>query len=71
MQEYIELCRKRKTTAALAYMKKFISPWAETHLAQVQQAVVLLAFGEGTGVNTYRVSPGFPLFSSLEGTLPR
>lgn len=35
-------------------MKKFISPWGETHMKQVQQAVVLLAFGERTEVKSYR-----------------
>jgi macrophage erythroblast attacher len=54
LQEFIELCRKRDTSGAIAYARKNLAPWASTHMAEVQQGMTLLAFGETTGVQTYR-----------------
>ncbi len=55
-QEFIELCRKRDTAGAIAYSRKNLAPWAATHMAQLQSSMTLLAFGETTGVQAYRVS---------------
>jgi macrophage erythroblast attacher len=55
-QEFIELCRKRDTAGAIAYARKNLAPWAATHMAQLQSSMTLLAFGETTGVQAYRVS---------------
>lgn len=54
-QEFIELCRKRDTAGAIAYARKNLAPWASTHLAELQRSMTLLAFGETTGVQVYRV----------------
>lgn len=56
MQDFIELCRKRDVTGAIAYSRKNLSPWAGTHMAELQQGMTLLAFGETTGVSLYKVS---------------
>ncbi|BEI91946.1 uncharacterized protein CcaverHIS019_0407660 [Cutaneotrichosporon cavernicola] len=53
-QEFIELCRQRATTDAIAYARKNLAPWAATHMAQLQSSMTLLAFGETTGVQAYR-----------------
>lgn len=54
MQEFVELCRKRDTVAAITYARKNLAPWGSSHMAEVQQAMTLLAFGETTGVALYR-----------------
>jgi hypothetical protein len=56
LQEYIELARDRRTTDAIAYARKHLIPWQETHLMQIQQASALLAFSRNTTCNPYRVS---------------
>lgn len=55
-QEFIELCRKRDTAGAIAYARKNLAPWAPTHMSKLQSSMTLLAFGETTGVQWYRVS---------------
>jgi macrophage erythroblast attacher len=65
MQEFIELCRQRKVKEAIVYSRKNLAPWAATHLVALQQAMTLLAFGEKSGVNAYRVSPVSRQSSSL------
>lgn len=54
LQEFVELCRKRDTVAAIAYARKNLAPWGSTHMSEVQHAMTLLAFGETTGVILYR-----------------
>ncbi|WVR07045.1 hypothetical protein IAU60_004084 [Kwoniella sp. DSM 27419] len=54
LQEFIELCRERDITSAIAYSRKNLAPWAATHMLELQQGMTLLAFGEKTGVGLYR-----------------
>ncbi|EIM89151.1 uncharacterized protein STEHIDRAFT_119889 [Stereum hirsutum FP-91666 SS1] len=54
LQEYIELARARRTQEAIAYSKKHLTPWQETHIAQIQQASALLAFPPTTKCGPYR-----------------
>ncbi|KAF8814791.1 hypothetical protein BYT27DRAFT_7205762 [Phlegmacium glaucopus] len=54
VQEYIELCRARKTLEAIAYSKKHLIPWQETHLAQITQLFSLLAFPSNTACGPYK-----------------
>ncbi|WVF71475.1 hypothetical protein IAT40_006281 [Kwoniella sp. CBS 6097] len=54
LQEFIELCRKRDIPSAIAYSRKNLSPWAGTHMKELQQGMTLLTFGEKTGVGLYR-----------------
>ncbi|KAI0064381.1 hypothetical protein BV25DRAFT_1800895 [Artomyces pyxidatus] len=54
LQEYIELARARKTKEAIAYSRKHLVPWQETHLTQIQQASALLAFPSTTTCNPYK-----------------
>jgi hypothetical protein len=56
LQEYIELCRKKQQTDALAYAQKYLSTWQETHMREIEQAMSLLFFGQGTNVGIYKVS---------------
>ena len=55
MQEFIELCRKRETAKAITYSRKNLMSWATSHMDELQQGMTLLAFGEKTGVGSYRV----------------
>jgi len=54
LQEYIELSRSRQTHEAIAYMKKHLVSWHETHLAQIRQASALLAFLPDTLCSSYK-----------------
>ena len=55
MQEYIELARQRKHIEAIAYSKKYLTPWQETHLLHIRQVSALLAYGPDTKAEKYRV----------------
>lgn len=54
LQEYIELIRARKTLEAIAYSKKHLISWQETHLAQIRTASALLAFPPDTTCGPYK-----------------
>lgn len=54
LQEYIELARARKNEDAIAYSKKHLLPWQETHLAQIRQAAALLCFPPTTTCGPYK-----------------
>jgi len=54
MQEYIELSRARKTMEAIAYCKKYLISWQDTHLAQIRQLSALLAFEPNTICGPYK-----------------
>ncbi|KAJ9116612.1 hypothetical protein QFC20_000545 [Naganishia adeliensis] len=54
LQEYIELCRKKQQTDALAYAQKYLSTWQETHMREIEQTMSLLFFGQGTNVGIYK-----------------
>ncbi|THH21131.1 hypothetical protein EW146_g331 [Bondarzewia mesenterica] len=54
LQEYIELNRARKTQEAIAYFKKHLTSWQETHMAQIQQASALLAYPPTTTCGPYK-----------------
>jgi macrophage erythroblast attacher len=61
LQEYIELCRMGRREDAIAYSKKHLVTWQETHLAQIRQALALLAFSPSTSCGPYKVKI-FPRF---------
>ncbi|KAJ2925421.1 hypothetical protein H1R20_g11690, partial [Candolleomyces eurysporus] len=54
LQEYIELCRARKTVEANAYLKKYLAQWHDNYLSQIQQAANLLIFPPTTTCGPYR-----------------
>ncbi|TPX32337.1 hypothetical protein SmJEL517_g04540 [Synchytrium microbalum] len=54
LQEYIELVRIRKLADAILYARKHLTPWAETHLKEIQQAMGLMAFTPDTTCENYR-----------------
>ncbi|TFK34451.1 CTLH/CRA C-terminal to lish motif domain-containing protein [Crucibulum laeve] len=54
LQEYIELSRSRNMLEAIAYSKKHLVPWQDTHLAQIEQASALLAFPPNTRCPSYK-----------------
>jgi len=54
LQEYIELARARKTQEAIAYSRKHLISWQDTHLTQIRQASALLAFAPSTACGPYK-----------------
>ncbi|KAK7039554.1 CTLH/CRA C-terminal to lish motif domain-containing protein [Favolaschia claudopus] len=54
LQEYIELARAGRRQEAIDYSKKYIAPWHETHLDQIQQAITLLAVRPDTSYGRYK-----------------
>lgn len=54
LQEYIELCRAGKAVEAIAYLKKHLTSWQDTHLAQIRQASALLAVSPSTKTGSYK-----------------
>lgn len=54
LQEFIELARERKLVEAIAYQKKHLIQWQETHSAQIQQASALLAFTSSSAFGPYK-----------------
>ena len=63
MQEYIELSRERKTMEAIAYSKKYLVSWQDTHLPQIRQLSALLAFPPTTTCGPYKVRHDFYLIT--------
>ncbi|RUS17168.1 CTLH/CRA C-terminal to lish motif domain-containing protein [Endogone sp. FLAS-F59071] len=54
LQEYIELVRARRMNDAIAYVRKYLTPWVETHLREIQQAMALMAFPSNTQCAPYK-----------------
>jgi macrophage erythroblast attacher len=54
LQEYVELARACKTQEAMAYSKKYLSQWHDTHPDQIRQASALLAFPPTTTCGPYK-----------------
>ncbi|KAI0764574.1 CTLH/CRA C-terminal to lish motif domain-containing protein [Trametes elegans] len=54
LQEYIELARAGKTVEAMAYSKKHLLSWQETHYQQIVQAAALLCYPPTTTCGPYR-----------------
>ncbi|KAM5531222.1 hypothetical protein V8D89_014812 [Ganoderma adspersum] len=54
LQEYIELARARKTIEAMAYSRKHLLPWNDTHHSQIVQATALLCCPPSTSCSPYK-----------------
>jgi len=54
LQEFIELSRACKRQEAIAYAKKHLISWQETHLPQIRVASALLAFPSDTTCGPYK-----------------
>ncbi|KAI9183190.1 GID complex subunit containing RING finger motif [Blastocladiella emersonii ATCC 22665] len=54
LQEFIDLAAARKLAPALEYAKSHLAPFADTHMASIQQALALLAFPPATQCEPYR-----------------
>ena|SRR5271170_920913 len=55
VQEYIELVRTGQHLPAIAYYRKYLVPFAQTHREAIQRAAGLLAFPPDTKVYPYKV----------------
>ncbi|KAL0917171.1 hypothetical protein M5K25_012218 [Dendrobium thyrsiflorum] len=54
-QEFIELVRLDESLKAIAYARKFLAPWAATHMKELQRAMATLAFRSNTECAPYSV----------------
>ncbi|KAI5122115.1 hypothetical protein M0805_002237 [Coniferiporia weirii] len=54
LQEYIELAREGNSIEAIAYSKKHLVSWHDTHLRQIRQASALLALPERSAFGPYK-----------------
>ncbi|PSR73987.1 hypothetical protein PHLCEN_2v10218 [Hermanssonia centrifuga] len=54
LQEFIELSRIRNLMEAIAYQKKHLIQWQDTHSAQINQAAALLAYTPATAFGPYK-----------------
>ncbi|KAG0363028.1 GID complex subunit containing RING finger motif [Mortierella sp. AD032] len=53
-QEFIELARERRSQEAIAYAKKHLTPWKDTHLKEISHVMGLLAFPPETKCHPYK-----------------
>ena len=56
-QDYIEHVRAGRHAEAIAYGRKHLVPWGETHMAEIRQGMALLAFAADTTCLPYAVRP--------------
>ncbi|KAH7335466.1 CTLH/CRA C-terminal to lish motif domain-containing protein [Rhizoctonia solani] len=54
LQEYIEIVQQGKTVEAMAYLKKHLIAWYESHPQQCKQAAALLVCPPSMGMSTYK-----------------
>ncbi|GAQ85907.1 LisH dimerisation motif containing protein [Klebsormidium nitens] len=55
LQEFIELVRGEKMVEAIKYARKYLAPWGQSHMKELQQAMATLAFKKDTDCPSYRV----------------
>ncbi|KAF9435220.1 GID complex subunit containing RING finger motif [Entomortierella beljakovae] len=53
-QEFIELARASQLKEAIAYAKKYLIPWQETHMKEISHVMGLLAFPANTNCHPYK-----------------
>ncbi|KAI0078325.1 hypothetical protein K474DRAFT_1594232 [Panus rudis PR-1116 ss-1] len=54
LQEFIELARARRLEEAIAYQRKYLIQWHETHFQQISQSGGLIAYRPGTKAAPYK-----------------
>lgn len=54
-QEFIELVRDENYSQAIKYAQKYLAPWGESHMEDLQRVMAVLAFKRDTKVDTYKV----------------
>ncbi|THH11950.1 hypothetical protein EW145_g357 [Phellinidium pouzarii] len=54
LQEYIELVRAQKKVEAIAYSKKYLVAWQDSHFKQIHRAMALLAFPPPSAFGPYK-----------------
>ncbi|CAN1148532.1 Protein MAEA homolog [Linum perenne] len=55
LQEFVELVRADNYMRAIAYARKYLSPWGATHMKELQRGMATLAFRRDTECATYKV----------------
>lgn len=52
--EFLELVRQEKTIEAIAYSRKYLAPWASSHMKELQQAMATLIFKDNSSDSPYK-----------------
>lgn len=55
LQEFIELVRAESTMRAISYARKYLAPWGNTHMKELQRVLATLAFRSTTECAMYKV----------------
>lgn len=53
LQEYVKLVQAKKLLEAIQYAKKYLTPYSDMYLKEIQQAMALLAFQKTTKCEVY------------------
>jgi len=65
LQEFIELARQRRNQEAIAYVKKHLVSWQETHFEEIKRASALFAFPPTTTCGPYKRLYDYSRWSNL------
>ncbi|KQK07354.1 hypothetical protein BRADI_2g34760v3 [Brachypodium distachyon] len=55
LQEFVELVRAKNSLQAIAYGRKYLAPWASTHMKELQRVFATLVFRSTTNCVPYKV----------------
>nr|XP_043615328.1 protein MAEA homolog [Erigeron canadensis] len=55
LQEFIELVRGENNVQAVMYARKYLAPWANTYMKELQKVFATVAFTSNTGCEIYKV----------------
>jgi macrophage erythroblast attacher len=66
LQEYVELVRSKNIAGALVFVKKFLQPWSDTHMKEIELAMGLLAFSPNTETERYKALYQHERWAALE-----
>lgn len=56
LQEFVELVKAKNFMHAIAYARKYLSPWGATHMKELQRVTATLVFRSSTNCAPYKVS---------------
>uniref|UniRef100_A0A0E0KYS3 LisH domain-containing protein n=1 Tax=Oryza punctata TaxID=4537 RepID=A0A0E0KYS3_ORYPU len=55
LQEFVELVKAKNFMHAIAYARKYLSPWGATHMKELQRVTATLVFRSSTNCAPYKV----------------
>ncbi|KAL6897780.1 hypothetical protein ACP4OV_006739 [Aristida adscensionis] len=55
LQEFVELVKAKNCTQAITYARKYLAPWGNTHMKELQRVTATLVFRSSTNCAPYKV----------------